>query len=354
MKHRIILVLVAGSIAAGCSGSAAHESTARNGAKDPRTIAGDQSESPGVRANAVRDLWASAQGKSDQEINAAREEMKKVVWRGGAPQAAREAAIECLLSDVRSGQPADTANMLRLRLPTEPNYGVLKYTCGQIAARAGDPIWRATTTGLVRSWSRKLPSPPDDARPEREALAALFPERAVEDTVFAVFMDPVSFGASPDAPATSAKNEDSGPLGIGALAPDSAKRIRQSAWDLLGRIDPRGERRAGLLSGVTDSHADATLGALTKTARDLRVVPITGSELAWAEDLQTSKNSEDAAWWAAASSAAAGLGESQRAGLQMRHLDAVRWAAEHKPAWLSMDRAALLDTLTERLKGRRT
>ena len=32
---------------------------------------------------------------------------------------------------------ADTANMLRLRLPTEPNFGVLRYSCEQIAREPG-------------------------------------------------------------------------------------------------------------------------------------------------------------------------------------------------------------------------
>ncbi|HPO93448.1 MAG TPA: hypothetical protein PL072_08240 [Phycisphaerales bacterium] len=340
----LVLATCAG-LAAGCAADSGTATGDQTSTASAQITLNDKRASPGERANAVRAVWAAAQGGDEQALADAREEMKKMIWRGGAPQAAREAALECLLSDARPDALADTANMLRLRLPTEPNFGVLRYSCEQIAARAGDPVWRKTTTGLVRSWSRKLPSPADDQRPENAALRALYPDQSVQDTVFQVFVDPVTFGARPDSDDKNAA----------APLPDSARKIRQSAWDLLGRIDPRGERRNELLTGDAAARSDdPMLSTLAACARELRVVPLTGSELQWATSLRTSSDKSDQAWWSEVSSLAASLSPEQAQGLQLRHLEPLRWASRHQAGWLSADRHALRDELAGRLEGRRT
>lgn len=342
LRSSLYLVAASLCLASGCSdGGSSPTSAADLGGSDPAILLNDKDVSGTERAAAARALWADAQTGDDATINAAREELKKMVWRGGAPQTAREAALECLFSDTRPEGVADTANMLRLRLPTEPNYGVLKLACQSIADRASDPAWRKTTMGLVRSWARKLPSPADDQRPERAAIAALFPERSVEETVFAVFVEPESFGAKPESQASAA-------------APDSVRRLRQNAWDLLGRIDPRGERRAALLNGQINTRDDAGLQTLVAAARELRVVPLTGSELEWIQDLRTSTEPMDNAWWKDVSKLAGALTSEQAAGLQTRHLEPLRWSATNSPQWLSLDRAGLLAALEQRLAGRRT
>lgn len=330
-------------VVTGCGGGGSgNDSAAADlGGRDPAILLNDKDVSGTERAAAARALWADAQGKDAATINAAREELKKMVWRGGAPQTAREAALECLFADTRPEGIADTANMLRLRLPTEPNYGVLKLACQGIADRASDPAWRATTMGLVRSWARKLPSPPDAQRPERTALVSLYPERSVEETVFTVFVEPKSFGAKPESEASAA-------------APDSVRRLRQNAWDLLGRLDPRGERRAALLNGQINTRDDAGLQTLVIAARELRVVPLTGSELEWVQDLRTSKEPMDSAWWKEVARLSAALTSEQAAGLQTRHLEPLRWSAANSPQWLGLDRAGLLSVFEQRLAGRRT
>lgn len=324
---------------------------------DAAAKAGDREASTAQRAAALEALWASAQAGGDQQIDAAREEMKKVLWKGGAPQALREAALACLFSDERPSGRADTANFLRLRLPTEPQYGVLKKMCEGIAARAdgtSDSVCRRTASGLVRSWARPLPSPPDDQRPERLAMAALFPDRSVEDAVFEVFLDPVAFGAKP---ASGAADADGGPLLGGGLSspPDSAIRVRSAAWDVLGRIDRRGVRRAALLSGANATPTDDPLIAgLRRAASELGVVPITGSELTWLQTLLASSDERVRAWWSATSSAVAQLSAEQRDGLQLRHLESVRWASLQRTAWLRASRSELRTELDTRLSGRKT
>lgn len=327
---------------------------------DPDTAAArvsDRDLSTAKRATALERLWADAQGQGDQRLDEAREEMKRVLWRGGAPQALREAALACLFSDDRPSAIQDTANFLRLRLPTEPQYGVLRKMCEGIAERAGnDPAWQTTASGLVRSWSRRLPSPPDDQRPERMALAAIFSDRTVEDGVFAVFLDPAAFGGKPDAGQSDA-TQAGGPLlgGSPGSAPDSASRIRAAAWDVLGRIDPHGERRTALLRGDRGSvdPNDRLISGLRRASNELGVVPITGSELVWLETLWASKDPRVEAWWTSASSAVARLGTEQRTGLQMRHLEPVRWSAANRPEWLIAGRADLRNELDHRLQGRR-
>lgn len=346
-----VLLLAALFVATGCSsgGSKNDDAASETGA----AAAADVGQAPAVRARGVTDMWAAAQGKGDAAIDEAREEMKKIVWKGGAPQSVREAALDCLLSDTRPGAQADTANMLRLRMPTEPSYGVLKYMCGKIAERASDPVWQKTVTGLVRSWSRKLPSPPDDQRPERAAIAALYPSQGVEDTVFAVFVDPVAYGAQADSDGNANASVGEAVLG-NTLAPDSAKRIRQAAWDLLGRIDQYGERRTKLLEGGVATNGDRTLETLVQSARELHVVPLTGSELSWLEGVRTSKDAKDTAWWSEVSSRTGSLGTEELRGLQFRHLEAVRWAGANRAVWLSMDLAGIRSELQGKLEGRRT
>lgn len=348
----------AAAMLGGCS------SAGDGGASDPEIDAArmdDRDRSTAERAAALESLWASAQGQGDEQIDAAREQLKVILWKGGAPQALRESAFACLISDERPAGIADTANFLRLRLPTEPQYGVLKAECEAIArgAASGDPVWRTTASGLVRSWSRKLAEPPDDRRPERSALAALFPERSVEETVFQVFLVPTDFGAKPDSspdPSKPASSPLLGGLGGGASAPDSASRVRAAAWDVLGRIDESGERRAALLAdgGVGAGDGDALIAGLRRAARELGVVPITGSELSWLQTLLDSNQPRVREWWSAASSAVAELGIEQRTGLQLRHIEATRWSAQHRPEWLRSSRQMLWNELNSRLTGRKT
>lgn len=259
--------------------------------------------------------------------------LKDLMWKGAAPYQLRIRALELLLEDADPALQADTRNLLRLRLPTETSWQVVTEICKSIEKRATDPAWRELTASLVRSYARKVPVPPDPDRPERSALMALYPGQNLESMVFAVYVNPEAAGAP--------KKPD-----------DAAEKSRQAAWDLLGRLDPTGSRRTAMIAA--DTTGAPALDVLRRSARELGVVPVTGSELAWLTSVMNDKDERNAAWWSATSRVVQGLNSDQRQGLQLRHLEPLRWASVHRPQWLSATRQGLVGELSSRLQSRRT
>lgn len=263
---------------------------------------------------------------------AMRESLKQLMWKGSAPDPVRIRALHLLLQDQRPEMLADTRNMLRLRLPTESSWALLDAIADVCVANASDDNWKELTAGLVRSYSRRVPQPTDDQRPEKRALEALHPGKTLDTIAYAVFTDPVGNGAT-------------------TKIPDWEQKSREAAWELLSRLDPDGAKRASLLAA--DTSKDPNVRDLAKCARELGVVPVTGSELAWVQRLVTDKNPGNAAWWREASAAVQGLSQEQRAGLQLRHLEPVRWAAAHQSEWLRAGREELASMVGQRLESRR-
>ena len=262
------------------------------------------------------------QAVADGEISqpAAREALKRAAWSRGSWWKVRIAAIEALIA--QQDQIDDTRNMLRLMLPTETQGDVTKFIC----TYAADHGWTDLTQSIVRHWSRPDKGIPDAQRPERAALAKLYPDRSVEETVFVTFVEL--------------------PAGQGKDA-DRQERIRMDAWGLLCRIDTAG-RTTQLLSGAPNS-TDPLIATLQRAARELRCIPDTGDELAWVQRLGEAKN---AAYWSSASSAVQKLGEEQVKHLRLRHLAPILWAESVHPEWLSASRADLLAQLGKALSGR--
>lgn len=289
-------------------------------------IAKDPEAHTSARLRAVERIWEEAEaGRMDRA--AAREQLKSIIWTR-QPGVIRTRAIEVLLLDDREEGLADTRNMLGLRLPTETDWSVIGLICETAAARG----WTDLTPAIVRSYARPVFEPADDARPERRALERLHPGVSVEETVYRVF-------AARPAP------------GLSELALERAERARRDAWELLGRLDPDGAARRDLLAADDgDGGADPMIATLRRSARELRAVPVTGSELEWVLRLQ---EPDAAAWWAEAAAAVGGLSEAQAQGLCVRHAEAVRWAARHRPAWVKAGREELLAELRSRLAGRR-
>lgn len=288
------------------------------------------------RTQALDRLWGEVEAGRTERA-AGRETLKQVMWKGSAPSPLRVHAFGKLVSDTTPEGQADTRNFVRLRLPTEAQWPVIEAMCKHIAAEAATDragAWRQVVPALVRSYARKVPVPPDPDRPEREALLALFPDQTLERIVFDVYLDP--------------EMKSAGDLKI---APDVAEKQRQAAWELLGRLDSDGSRRREFLTNApADSPAVTTLA---RFANELRVVPVTGSELAWANGLIESADAGAPGWWASVQAAAAQLNAQQSAGLQLRHLEALRWATAHQSRWVSADRDGLLAELKARLEPRR-
>lgn len=263
---------------------------------------------------------------------AVRESLKQLIWKGSAPDQLRVRALELLLSDTRPEMLADTRNMMRLKLPTESSWALLGAMADACVRNASDPAWKEMTAGMVRSYARRVPVPTDDQRPEKRALEALHPGQNVETIAYQVFLKPVENGAT-------------------TKIPDWAEKSRQAAWELLSRLDPDGSKRSALLAA--DASGDAAVRDLSRCARELGVVPVTGSELAWLRRLIDEKNPTNAAWWKQTSAVVMSLSQQQREGLQLRHLEAVRWASIAAPEALRMSREELLSTLSQEFGGRR-
>ncbi|HYE03861.1 MAG TPA: hypothetical protein VD963_11590 [Phycisphaerales bacterium] len=271
---------------------------------------------PGARARAVEQAWQDVvAGQADRHTT--REALKSILWRAGEPQPARLAAARALLADHTPEGVRDTINLVNLRLPTETDMEVIA-ALGLGAAERG---WPDVTPGLVRSWARPVLEPPDAERPERRALQRLHPERPVAEVVFDVFMRP----------------------GQGRFA----ERTRQDAWELLARLDADGTARAALLEGAQGD--DPLVADLRAAARELGVVPRTALELRWLSGLRAPGHG---GWWSETAGVVAGLGPEARRGLRLRHLEPVRWAAAHRPAWVAASRAVLLRQALGRLADR--
>jgi len=301
-------------------------------AMDPVADMGDSKLGENKRLSAVDEAWAGVQsGTADRA--ATREALKKLVWMIGKPSdKVRVRALEKLLSDTTPEGAADNLNLFRLRLPTETGWTVIEFLSRQAEARKDDPAWRSLTAALVRSYSRSVPTPPDDDRPEKDALLAMHPGKDIAEIAFGVFVDPQANGS-----------------GDG----EYAERARQGAWELLGRVDSTGARRAAILGSHPEWADNAAVAELLQVRDALGVVPVTGSELDLARRMLKRGSDIETRWWDEAHAAIAGLSVEQRRGFVLRHVEPVRWAAKNRSQWMSMDRGALLAELGSRLKGRK-
>ncbi|MGE3106821.1 MAG: hypothetical protein AB7G11_13830 [Phycisphaerales bacterium] len=340
-RVRLVPVLLALSLASvtGCSNSRSGQTS-----DDPLADMRSTACTPEERVQAVYRAWAAAQA-GELDIGAVREQFKTSLFLLSSTDAVRLRIVEALLTDGRPEGVADTRSVLRLRLPRETSWPIIQ----RVADESVKNNWTDMTPALVRSYSRKVSDPPDAERPERAALLALNPGKSIEEIVYDVFVT----------------NRDLGPD-----ASDSTKylaeKARTDAWDLLGRLDPDGSKRASLLAGDArvstapesaspapgKASPDTMLSDLRAAARDLRAVPITGQELEWVRVLRSPGNTLNETWWKEATAAIGKLSDEQALGLEVRHAEAVRWAATHHPEWLAMSRSALSEELRQRLRGR--
>lgn len=314
-----------------------------NTTADPLADLRNKECTPEERVAAVDRAWADAQAGT-LDIGAVREQFKTSLFLLSSTDDVRLRIVETLLKDEREEGVADTRNVLRLRVPRETSWPIIQRICDEAVKRN----WTEMTPALVRSYSRKVSEPPDDQRPERAALLSLNPGKSIEEIVYDVFIT----------------NRDTG-----TATSDSAKylaeRARTDAWDLLGRLDKDGTKRAALLAN--DARVSTTPGAavpgdkaspdtmladLRAAAKDLRAVPLTGQELEWVRTLRSPGNTLNETWWKEATAAVARLNDEQAVGLEVRHAEPVRWASVYRADWLSMSRSQLAGELGQRLRGR--
>lgn len=282
----------------------------------------DDSRSTRARIAAIRTVWddAEAQGRS---TDAVRESLKRIIWKRGESPSLRIAAYDALLLD--EANVADTRNMSRLLLPTETEWEMIE----RIARESADRGWQELAPAFVRSWSREVDQPPDSERPEREAIANLFPDRAVEDSVFAVFLGDVP-------------------------GPELRERDRADAWTLLARIDPDGSRTTQLVldNSMTPNNqaAASILEDLRAAARAFGTVPRSTPQL---EAIRRLRASTNASWWAEASSIYASRGLAQHSGVSLRHAPSVLYASRHRPDLLDASETELIQVIDAHQRGSR-
>lgn len=319
----VVLAGICAVLAWGCSGSG----SARAAPGEPLIAARQADLTAGERVQAIREATADVRaGQGDPTVH--RLAMKELAWSLETPELVRAAALEAILWD--SERQQDSLQLVREMLPTEPG----RKPVAVLSTAAADQGWVEATPALVRSLARPLPAVALQDRSEYQALEALHPGRALDRVALEVFLDPQT---------------DPGPAG---LALDM--RVREAAWDLLGRLAPDPESRGALLDAPPegDEEGRAILADLRTLRDELGVVPSSGEELRWALRLVRGRSGELRLWWEQASAAVAPLGPEQRAALAMRHVEPVRWASQTRPEWLAAGRETLLSDLQERLRGR--
>lgn len=308
---------------AGCSG------TPR--LSDPLSQLQDPTASVGRRVAAAEQAWERVlTGEGDRP--ATRATMKSLAWSRQAPVQVRLACLEALLNDPSPAGQADAREMASMMIWREPLLPIVEL----IAKTAADRGWLEFTPSLVRSYAQHRPLVRDQDRPERKALQALHPDRPVAEVVFGIFLRPEIEG--------------------GVYDMDWSERTRMDAWDLLQRLDPAGDLRGRLLAGSEAAVADAGGVEVVRTLRaglnDLRVVPKTSEELRWLIRLHDSANRANAAWWREASRAIGALAGDRGERLELRHAEAIRWAAAHRSDWLDRTRDELLEEIRQRVTPR--
>jgi len=310
------LFLTAPILFSACSGSG--ESSG-----DPLVDARNEKIANWRRVDAVKAAWADADPARRAGV---REAMKDQLWSHATPAEVRVAIIDTFAGDTDPAGLADTRNELRGMLPVEPDREVVSAICRKVVAGQ----WTEFAPALVRSYAREVEKVPDDKRAERIAIQSIAPASTPERVAFDVFLHP------PEDPADA-------PVKL-------RERARQAGWDLLARLDPTGEKRRQWLEGASPD--EPVVRDMRRLLSELRVVPISGGEIAWMTSLFDPNNAAAAAWLAKATPVISSLRPEQAEGLRMRHLEPVRWASANRSAWFAAGRAELLAELESRLKDR--
>lgn len=293
---------------------------------DPMSQVRDSRLSTKARIAAIERRWASA-SQGPRERQAAREDLKTVAGPSAWPVPLRLAAFKALADDRSEEGDTDTHRLTLLMLPREQDRGMTTF----LAELAGTRGWSDATPALVRSLSRSWEKVRDEDRPEAKAIRTLNPEQGLAEVVWGVFVAP--------------------PEDRSVLRPVTTERIRADAWDLLARLDPRGEQRAEWLVTAPEQ-ATGAIADLRACLRDLRCAPLTGDELRWLASLRDFNKPANRAWWDAATAAVATTDPVRTGRLQLRHIAAIHWAAAQGSPWLAADRAALLSELRGKLGSR--
>ncbi|MEM9066081.1 MAG: hypothetical protein AAGB51_11390 [Planctomycetota bacterium] len=298
---------------------------------DPIGVLRDPDENSRLRSRAAGQIWDQVEaGQVDPA--GARVALKSVTWANANPGNLRLAAFEAILRDRRPEALSDTQQMVGLMLMRERDPEMVE----RLSRAAVDEGWRDVTPYLVRSLARPLELAEFEERPELLAIRSLNPDLSLAEVTFRVFLDP---------------GVDPGPYSV-----RYDLRARADAWEILARIDPDQSLRRQLLVSASADRAATDVEVLRGMRRgllDLGVVASTGDEMRWLLRLREQGDQLNAEWWRRSARAVRGLEDDRGAGLELRHIEAIRWAAANRSDWLVARRAELLAELAERLADRR-
>lgn len=315
-------------MASGCSGGGSHPSSTGDPLLDVQNTELPMSR----RVKSIDEAWAEAQaGRYERDLTR-KALAEEIVWDRSSHPNLRLTAMRVLVSDETPGGAEFAQDLCAALLPTEDNRDIVELV-SETSARRG---WTGLKPSLVRALATPVPRVEDLDRPEAAALRSLGGGQPLNNVVFDVFVEPLN------------------DVELGGQRAERVATIRrEAAWDLLARLDPTGGQRMDLVRARLASGSDEpALAAVVATTDTFGVIPVTGDELSWAVSLHDGSNASNQAWWRETSAAVARLSPQARAGLRMRHLEAIRWTAQHEPSRLSKTLAELISEASARVAGR--
>lgn len=229
--------------------------------------------------------------------------LNKMLWEFGHGDDERRYAIDQLLVN----DPQNFRKILARRIVMIKNPLTVQYICELVTKNH----WTDFTPALVRSYARPMLIKDEPERPEAAALKTLHPDTPIEQIVFNVFAD---------------------------THDQSSIHEQTAAWDLLWKLANRQQITALLLAAPSDNPMVADLQA---SLRDLHCLPEHREgylRLAWL------RNPERKAYWAKAKAAVAKLNESQKDGLELRHIPII---VQLDDQTLAMTRQAFIDKISK-------
>lgn len=234
--------------------------------------------------------------------------LKRLIYETGYPAEYSNYAIDEL---IRLNE-ADARAFLSKTVVLIKDWDTLEHLFNTAVKRG----WKDYVPALVRNYAQTTPVYKDGDRPERAAIAALRPDKSVDEVILEVFtsdtLDPTQ---------------------------------RAAAWQLIYRLNPDHARLVALLSKLDASAGsrDATIADLRAAAVDLKIVPNNVETTTWLRMIRTEPY---AGYWKAAAAAVAAAGPEQQINLQLRHLPILIYYHRTNPALLSRSRDSLLSEIS--------
>ncbi|MFO0857761.1 MAG: hypothetical protein U0640_10440 [Phycisphaerales bacterium] len=308
-------------------------------ARAPIDVLTDRKQSTSERTAAIQSVEKEAAANSALAETLS-QALQEILWSPAQPRTLRRDALTKLAKDEKSLATLKTEGPSLL--VREPDPVIVADLC-ELAASKG---WREWTPSLIRVFSRTggqmdadtpgLSEQDKQLITSRDWKYATSAEKAIATLEQGIDINAVLWKYIVDQPE---KLQDS-------------TVVRRDAYTVLSQRDASGDIRRRLISESTPASQDGKLivEALKAGQTDLRVLPNQGEELRWLLELAERKSEATKAYWNEAAQAVKSVPTGTT--VQLRHLEALRWANANHSEWLAMDRNALLQLLDTSLANR--